>query len=372
MRVYVAAESALEHYRKALMPAGRDAATASVIRKDAASRLNDVRKLSMVGLGVDEPSPETPLHVLVRNGMGAGRSKSVIASVWGGPVPRGALRKVSSDVYVSSPEFLFLQMARRLELVPLVELGMELCGTYRRHAMGDETTYEQPTLTTPHRLKSFVRRAGSVHGAKRAREALKYIEPNSASPFETIVYLLLCLPRRLGGYAFPHPTLNTSVKLSVRGREHTLRRSSIPDLYWGQAELDLECHGSAHELMERRTEDSMRRKALERMRIEVIELTYDEAKDPDLFYAAVRRIAKKLGFRLRARTENNFTSRERDLRRTLFPANAKAGTLWQNRIPPALQDGEASEADLDALPPEYESWEVYLFGMSDEGVLEEL
>lgn len=361
MPAYVCAESALEHYRCATIPALEGAATQDVpALSDAVSSLKEVRLQHLAGLGLPEPTPRTPLHVLVPPGAPRGGSESVLPTVWGGVLPQGALRKVTHDAHVSSPEFLFLQMARKLEPVPLIELGMELCGTYRRNSSSGDTSYDQPVLTTPAKIERFLEDVGPAHGAKRARQALKHIAPNSASPFETIVYLLLCLPRRLGGYAFPKPALNASVRLGKRGRKHTLRRSSYPDLYWEFAKLDLECHGSVHELEETRTEDSMRRKALERMGVEVVELTYDEVKNERLFRATVRRLATKLSVRLRARTENGFESHEKTLRDTLL-----ASASSEPRLPawPAPLD-DPFDRDLESwlgeeLPPEYDSWEAF-------------
>lgn len=357
MPVYVCAESALQHYRSALSPAPESASARITSLGDASSLRKDVDLLNLTGLGLSSPSVEEPLWVLVPPEAIRGRSKSVRAIVWGGVLPERAFRKVQDDAYVSSPEFLFLQMATKLDLIALIELGMELCGTYRRASLGDETQYDCPSLTTPRKIRGFLDRAGSAHGAKKARQAAKYLLPNSASPLETIVYLLLCLPRRLGGYAFPAPKLNVGIRLGKRGRQHTLRRSSVPDLYWKDAKLDLECHGKMHGLEERRTEDSMRRKALERMEVEVIELTYDEVKDPKLFQATVKRLAKKVGLRLRSKNERHFDAHEEALRSQLFPEHVQTGRLW-NEAGSTAEEYESWEGE--ELPSEFDSWEVYM------------
>jgi hypothetical protein len=112
-----------------------------------------------------------------------------------------------------------------------------------------------------------------------------------------------------------------------------------------------------HELEQTRTEDSMRRKALESMGVEVIELTYEEAKDPQLFRATVRRLAKQLGVRLRARSEHQFAEREEALRSQLFPEHVQAGQLWDEEEP-APEEFESWEGE--ELPSEFDSWEVYM------------
>jgi hypothetical protein len=357
MPVYVCAESAVQHYRCALSPAESDRSAQIENLDDAVSLKRDVNLLNLTGLGLPSPSVTEPLHVLVSAGTNRGRAKSVLPVAWNGPLPKDAFREVQKDAYVSSPELTFLQMARVLDVVSLIELGMELCGTYRREALGGLTTYDQPALTTPRKLAKFLEEAGQAYGAKVARQALKYVAPNSASPFETIVYLLLCLPRRLGGYAFPTPKLNASIKLGKRGRQHTLRKSTVPDLYWKDAKLDLECHGKMHELEERRTEDSMRRKALERMHVEVIELTYDEVKDPKLFQATVKRLAKKVGLRLRSKNERHFEAHEQELRNQLLFSGQDEQKLWNEDD---LGSEEFESWEGEELPSEFDSWEVYM------------
>ena len=112
-----------------------------------------------------------------------------------------------------------------------------------------------------------------------------------------------------------------------------------------------------HELEERRTEDSMRRKALERMNVEVIELTYDEVKDPKLFQATVKRIAKKLRLRLRSNNERHFAAHEEGLRSQLFPGYIQAEQLW-NEAGSTAEEFESWEGE--ELPSEFDSWEVYM------------
>ena len=357
MPVYVCAESALQHYRCALSPAEADRVALVASIDDAVSLRKDVDLLNLTGLGLSSPSVAEPLHVLVSAEAVRGRSKSVLPTAWNGGLPKGSFREVNKDTYVSSPEFVFLQMARVLDVVSLIELGMELCGTYRREALGGQTTYDQPALTTPRKLAKFLEEAGQAYGVKVARQALKYVAPNSASPFETIVYLLLCLPRRLGGYALPRPKLNVDIRLGKRGQQHTLRKTSIPDLFWRDANLDLECHGKVHELAERRYEDSMRRKALERMKVEVVELTYEEIKDSELFRATVQRLAKSLGVRLRPRNEYGFLKHEEELRNQLLISGQDEQKLWN-------EDDLGSETfeswEGEELPSEFDSWEVYM------------
>lgn len=301
---------------------------------DAESSLSAARDARVYRAGVREGTVEHPLHVLVRRRDQRARSNSVIPRVWGTPLPREAFLCVRKDLYVSSPEFLFLQMARALELPELVALGMELCGTYRRdvpmHRLGEEghefaTVYQIPSITTPAKLRDFIGRMNGAQGVDRALRALGYVLPGSASPMETATYLLLCLPRRLGGYALPKPTLNPSLKLNRGGQRYTVRMSARPDLYWKSAKLDVEYLGDDFHTDDNRSLDSMRRKALEHMHIEVIELTKEEVVDAEIFHAIAMRITKRLGKRMRYDAVAKFIDRRSHLRSILLMGDKETG-----------------------------------------------
>ena len=84
----------------------------------------------------------------------------------------------------------------------LIQLGFELCGTYDT-TNGD--VRECAPLTTVDRLDAFLASLGPMHGKKNASYALRYVANNSASPRETALAMLLCLPYRMGGYGIPMP-----------------------------------------------------------------------------------------------------------------------------------------------------------------------
>lgn len=331
MVVFVVGVSALAHYRNTSAAVGEHAQISQpVTLRNAASHVTELEGINLHSLGIGDPDDDNPLHVLVPQANRRSGSRSVVSHVWSGNVPKGAFRKVKHDVCVASPEFLFLQMAQELELPQLVELGMELCGTYRREVRigstgmlndSPETEYDIPPLTTPAKLKKFVESVGPARGAKAARQALKYVLPDSASPMETVVYLLLCLPRRCGGYGLPKPVLNPVITLSKAGRKHTLRKSSAPDLFWPKAKLDVEYNSDEHHGERQRALDSMRRKALERMNIEVIELTREEVWSTELFHATALRIARRLGKKIRPVSEGSFDSKRRALRLSLLSSD---------------------------------------------------
>lgn len=328
MRVYVQGASALAHYRTSSAKTDVELCSQSIRSlADATSSRQAIVDAGVWRLGIGEPTPNRPLDVLVRNAGQRSRSQAIRARIWHGNIAATAFRKVSKSIYVSSPEFVFLQMARSLDLPRLTALGMELCGTYRRNVVAfipgtNSTTYvteyHQQPLTTPRRLKGFLTTMQSAPGCSKALKALEYVLPNSASPIESALYLLLCLPRRLGGYALPKPILNPSITLTKAGGRHTFRSHAKPDLYWKAERIDLEYNSDEFHDESSRAIDSMRRKALEHMRVEVIELTHDELYSTSLFHETALRIAKRLGKRIRSEDEGDFRAKRASLRQTLL------------------------------------------------------
>ena len=340
MKVYVQGLSALAHYRCADARFDVEHCSANVRSLEGAtSSRAAILDSGIQKLGIGEPSLDRPLEVLVHTGSERSRSKAVSARVWNRPIASTGFRTISKNVYVSSPEFLFLQMATRLDLPELVSLGMELCGTYRRKVevpvLGTDSTrfvtdYHQLPLSTPRRLRGFLASMKSSPGINKALKALEYVIPNSASPMETALYLLLCLPRRVGGYALPKPELNPPIVLTKAGRRHTLRRQAKPDLFWREAKLDLEFNSDEFHTKDTRAIDSMRRKALESMHVEVIELTTDELLATDLFHATVLRIALRLKKQLRPEGEGDFIHKRSVLRSKLLIEDESLDNVTQN------------------------------------------
>ena len=221
------------------------------------------------------------------------RSRGALASfhVWKGNVPTEALIRVEDSLFVSKPEFVLLQMAgwhRRVSpvseafaqelqatreaqamantqgpvpyddpfawdqssrLVELVLVGMELMGTYRLAAPGSETRYQQKTLLTSSGMERFLAGVPRIYGRNRLDTALRLSLPHSASPMETALTLMLCLPETYGGYGLPRPHLNREKPVSNHEQLWDGGSSITPDLLWEEANLVVEydsdeMHGS--------------------------------------------------------------------------------------------------------------------------------
>lgn len=249
--------------------------------------------------GLAEPGPwwlARPLHVLVSKGSVRRTSSEVVCHVESAALPVGSVLDTQNGFCVCSPELCFVQMAAVWGIEKLIQLGFELCGTYDT-TNGD--VRECAPLTTVDRLDVFLASLGPMHGKKNASYALRYVANNSASPRETALAMLLCLPYRMGGYGIPMPQMNCRVDLGKRERRIAGRNYLVCDLYWPEARLDVEYDGGDHVEVERMAKDSMRRDALVSMGITSLSVTKQQIDHGGSLNGIAHVIAERVGKRLR-------------------------------------------------------------------------
>ena len=97
-------------------------------------------------------------------------------------------------------------------------------------------------------------------GRTEALRALGFVMENAASPMETVLALLLCLPYRLGGYGIEKPQFNYRVDVPTHIRKLADRRYCECDLCWPGSNLAAE-YDSARYHVEPRSARQRRAKA---------------------------------------------------------------------------------------------------------------
>lgn len=250
--------------------------------------------------------PGRPADVLVFEEGLRRQSGSVTCHIWQTDLPENAFFK-TRGVYVSSPEFTFLQMASVLSLEQLIALGCELCGLYRllprdvQHRVAiDETATRLVPLTNTNAIAAFLKGAGKARGKTKATRALRYVVDGSRSPMETMVYMLLCLPVMLGGYGLPKPEMNATIPLDDEGRVIARRSYCEGDLCWVDARLDIEYHGEVHVGAAQMKSDVGRELGIEHMGWRVITVASPQVFDPNQFEVVAKEAAARMGKRFRS------------------------------------------------------------------------
>lgn len=256
-----------------------------------------------------------PLHVIAPESAKRKKSKGEIGHLLSVDVPEGAVLDTRNGFCVCSPEFTFVLVASEFAIPKLIEVGCELCGTYDTWGGGCR---ECSPLTTVERLFAFAEAAEGVRGRKKALRALKYVVEGSASPRETVLTLLLCLPYNLGGYGIETPLLNHRIEFTKNARKLVGKRYCKCDLCWPDAMLAIEYEGEeSHTGIEHVSKDSMRRDALIAMGFTVITITKWQINSSKDINGVAHVIAERLGKRLRYK-DPDFTRKNLELRRLLL------------------------------------------------------
>lgn len=287
-------------------------------------------------------SDESLIHATVAHARLRRAGGGIETSVRKGPFHPRSFMRIDDSLYVSTPEMAFCEMASVLSLERLIALGFELCGTYRRASTFGLARYDVIPLTSPGALASFIEKSPQFKGVKKARRALPLILDGSASPRESELAMLLCLPYSLGGYGLPHPTMNAEMPLP-KNVAATGRSSLRCDLYWPAARLDVEYDSAEFHSAERLlANDSMRRIALESMDVTSVNLTAEHLRRASLFDEAAQGIARILGKRVRL--PGDFRLKQERLWRELGIVSSDMGLL------PTMGASDSSELNESVSP----------------------
>ena len=137
-------------------------------------------------------------------------------------------------------------------------------------------------------------------GTVKARKALRFIASGSASPMETCMVMLLCLPLRLGGYNLPKPQMNREVRPKRRGRLAPGDRQCFCDLVWHEARVALEYDSSEFHGPRQAADDARRRNVLLNRGFTVVSVTSGSARNLIELDRIAQILQTRLGVRLRS------------------------------------------------------------------------
>jgi len=132
---------------------------------------------------------------------------------WNGDLPARSLLHLGNDIYLCSPEFVFLQLSGFYDVIELSNIAMAMSGGYMPAHVENDLVEHGPT-TSVARLRSFAMDASMHWGVDKSVQATRWALDNSRSPMETSLALLIYMPRALGGYGLVRPVLNRRIYLS--------------------------------------------------------------------------------------------------------------------------------------------------------------
>lgn len=253
-----------------------------------------------------------PYHVLVDTPEAWRERDDLVCHKLTGNVAGASFIQVSRDLYVVSPELMFVELAAsgEFDLLDLVEIGYELCGTYVLDSSWDGYTTTDQQITSVRNLKRMAKAWSPRHGARLALDALRHIHDGAHSPMETVVAIVLSYERRRGGLGLGPMVLNARVDTSDGPR--------YVDILFPEAKVGTEYKGRGYHAVEQSARDDRRQNALVGMGYAIINVWYEDIVEEHLFERLVQSIFRALGRRYRVRSDA-FAVRQRLLRMRLLP-----------------------------------------------------
>ena len=249
------------------------------------------------------------------------------------------------EVYLSSPELIFFQMAEELEFDQLVYVGFALCSTFRLddleqggcvHREGHDVA-----LSSVERIRAYLERLPK--GARNkavALHALEYVRDGARSPREVGIAETLILPQLRGGEGYRNLALNRETRIfdgiDSKGADRWVTR--IPDILvecrdrkgvMRRVGVDYDAN-STHSDPVRRVSDADRRNLVSAASpFTHITLCTEQVSNQVAYRRELDRIRRALGQRSNPRVSRKSES-ERD-QRILKRAEQRKFDLW-NRV----------------------------------------
>ena len=256
---------------------------------------------------------EKPVSILVSCKANMRKSQNLSPRIWSGKHPSRSFYKIAQGLYVSTPEATFLQLGKESSLIQLITIGYELCGSYGLSAQSDSGFLRREPRSNPQLIERYLEKCDGIHGVKAAKRASSYIAKGSASPMESLLSMLLCLPPSLGGFGLPRPELNFPIETNEGGI--MMRRC---DLYWPDQRFALEYDSDTfHSDASKLHLDSSRRSTLEKAGVHVVSVTKNQVFDRGQLFNLATIVSKRLGKRL-SPTPFNFSQKQDEIYHAAF------------------------------------------------------
>ena len=125
---------------------------------------------------------------------------------------------------------------------------------------------------------------------------MRYVQDGAASPMETMLAMMLCLPYGLGGYGLEKPLINHRVDVPSSSKRLADRAYCVCDLCWPEAKLCVEYDSARYHVdPDRQDSDARRRSTLIALGYTVVTVTRGQVMDAGAFNRLAHQLAKQTG-----------------------------------------------------------------------------
>ena len=319
-------ESALDFWRVA-----RIAAPGRIVEVPE-GKIYGARELSLseqVSLACNLCNTEPPLDVVVPDAAHRHAHASLTDHVWQGPIGAERVFGLGSGIEVCRIPLVIVQLACSLDEIELVELGLEMSGTYglSPRSSGGEPEDCRP-LVSPSELREYAlaARALGVRGAAAACRAMEFVVPNSNSPRETDIAIAFQFSRRQGGLMVGGFEMNKSIRLPESLAEQIGQSVIKPDFSWDNGTVVEYDSEQEHRTPEARARDERKRRAYQSVGMDCLTLTNDILRSNERYEWFAGELERSLGISRRDLTPAMAESR-RQLRERLFGPETEGAAL---------------------------------------------
>ncbi len=303
-----------------------------------------------------------PLHTLVGTRNERTCPASVRQRLFLGELPRESVLETEHGFLVTSPLLTAFIMSRHLTDLQLLLVLAEMCGLFTVCALpaaleaelsraiesgaipatfgwarcpseddAASNLWRRDALVLDGDLDRFCSDVCGMRYGKRFAAVSHLVLLGAASPFEVETYLLLGLPRSLGGEGFCGIELNVEVALSASARAIVGKSHVYIDLLLsspdGERQVAIECQGKgSHGRAGDGLRDADRMTALQAMGYDVFLLTHGQISDEDRFRAIVKAVCRLLDVEYRNKSLEE-QGAEALLRSELFVDWSKLGEI---------------------------------------------
>lgn len=305
----------------------RASSTAGAMPREAPFAFGSVRSLQelqphvveirdLVGRGLGFCS--MPLHVLVPRAAMRRNNAGVRWHVHEGRLPKTSFSMLAPGVFAVRPEFALLHVAQRNKLEALT-WAFELAGSYRVCRDDGRGFVKADPLVARASLSRFARAHSGLFGSAALHRVGQYVLEGAASPMESALAMLLCLPASLGGFGLPAAELNARVDISVRSELSFMKRYYVADMCWRKQRVIVEYDSDAfHVGSSRIAEDAARRDALLHTGYDVVTVGRAQIMDRIRCAETASVVSRAIGHRLRIRT-SDWQRKHLELRSLVLP-----------------------------------------------------
>ncbi|MDO5120153.1 MAG: hypothetical protein Q4D48_08700 [Coriobacteriales bacterium] len=277
---------------------------------DCASRAADIAGIDLetpgilpapaMGPGCLHPNKDgLPVrHVLVAQNGNRHDCKGLARHGWSAPLAPKSIVRVGPGIYMSTPEFTFLQLANVLPHLPLVLAGFALCSSYYIDPQTRKVTQRSP-ISSVAELQTYLNRCRGSRGVKRGRAALRCVTDGAESPQEVNQFLLMSLPVDMGGHGIEGLEMNYTVRVEDADRgvlDRPDRTSFRIDMGCKELKKGAEYLGKDHESTV--DEDRERLNSLMALGHQVLQVKYADLTNPTKCARLARQLARLLNIEL--------------------------------------------------------------------------